>query len=73
MLAPTGGRIDLVVRTGEGYEFYEIKTYGSARACIREAIGQLLEYAMWPGAEPARQDHDGVRARRRRLRHQQVP
>jgi len=27
--------------------------YQSPRACIREAIGQLLEYAFWPGAQEA--------------------
>lgn len=30
--------------------FYEVKTAGSVRGCLREAIGQLLEYALWPGA-----------------------
>jgi hypothetical protein len=25
----------------------------SARACIRQAIGQLLEYAFWPGGPEA--------------------
>ena len=29
------------------YIFYEIKALTSAKACIREAIGQLLEYSMW--------------------------
>lgn len=27
---------------------YEVKTYPSARQCIREAIGQLLEYSYYP-------------------------
>lgn len=31
--------------------YYEIKTAATARACIREALGQLLEYAHAPGAE----------------------
>ena len=45
-----GGFIDLVAcRDGE-YEFYEIKTDSSARLAIRNAIGQLLEYAYWPDA-----------------------
>jgi hypothetical protein len=48
-----GGRIDTVVRQNEGYWFYEIKTALSARACIREALAQLLEYAYWPGAQKA--------------------
>lgn len=46
-----GTNIDLVVRQGEEYWFYEIKTYHSPRACIREAIGQLLEYAFWSASE----------------------
>ena len=47
-----GGFIDLVAcRDGE-FEFYEIKTDSSARLAIRNAIGQLLEYAYWP--TPAR-------------------
>ena len=33
------------------YWFYEIKTALTARACLREAIGQLLEYGFWPGAQ----------------------
>lgn len=28
--------------------FFELKTYDSAKACIREAIGQILEYAHYP-------------------------
>jgi hypothetical protein len=48
-----GGRIDVVVQRKSNYWFYEIKVAESARACIREAIGQLLEYAFW-------QDRDAV-------------
>jgi len=44
-----GMRIDAVVKSGDEYFFYEIKTYSNARACIRDAIGQLLEYSHWPG------------------------
>lgn len=43
-----GTRIDVVVRQSTGYWFYEIKTFHSPRACIRDAIGQLLEYSHWP-------------------------
>ena len=52
---PTGNgtRIDVVVKHGNGYWFYEIKTYHSPRACIRDAIGQLLEYSHWPKGIPA--------------------
>lgn len=47
-----GGSIDLVAERDGELEFYEIKTDFSARLAIRNAIGQLLEYAYWP--EPAR-------------------
>lgn len=43
-----GGRVDAVVRFRETFKLYEIKTATSARACIREAIGQLTDYAFWP-------------------------
>ena len=47
--------IDLVVQAGGELWFYEVKTGTSVRHCLREAIGQLLEYALWPGATlPAR-------------------
>jgi hypothetical protein len=49
----TGTRVDVVVRQGTEYWFYEIKTALSPRACIREAVGQLLEYAFWPGGQAA--------------------
>jgi hypothetical protein len=42
-----------VVRRKPGYWFYEIKTGDTVRACLREAIGQLLEYSFWPGAQEA--------------------
>ncbi len=48
-----GTSIDLVVQHKRAYWFYEIKTAPSARACIREALGQILEYAFWPGAQEA--------------------
>ena len=49
---PSGGYIDVVVRQENGYAYYEIKTGWSPRVCIRDALGQLLEYAFW---NPARQ------------------
>lgn len=50
-----GTLIDIVVKMKAEYWFYEIKTALTPRACLREAIGQLLEYGFWPGAhEPAR-------------------
>lgn len=40
--------VDVVVRRGNTHWFYEIKTADSARACLREALGQILEYAFCP-------------------------
>jgi hypothetical protein len=48
-----GTRIDVVVRKGGTYDFYEIKTGNSARSCIRQALAQLLEYSFWPGGQEA--------------------
>jgi len=48
-----GGQVDVIVRRGEKFWFYEIKTSMSARGCIREALAQLLEYSFWPGAQEA--------------------
>ncbi len=49
--APIGQRaVDVVARHADGLWFYEVKTCASVRGCLREAIGQLLEYALWPGA-----------------------
>ena len=50
-----GGRSGKIVVTRNvdmtgGYEVYEIKTSDSPGDCIREAIGQLLEYGYWPGS-----------------------
>lgn len=42
-----GTSIDLVLKTAKNSWFYEIKTTYSAKACIRQAIPQLLEYAYW--------------------------
>ena len=48
----SGGRIDVVVRHRDKYSYYEIKAGSSPRACLREALGQLLEYAFWPPLLP---------------------
>jgi len=46
-----GSEIDVVVRLKHGeFLFYEIKTSFSVRLNIREALGQLLEYAYYPPA-----------------------
>jgi hypothetical protein len=52
-LTANGTYIDVAVRQGEEYIYYEIKTGLSAQSCIREALGQLLEYSYWPGAQTA--------------------
>ena len=44
-----GTSIDIVVQTPNFCHFYEIKTGESVKACIRQAIPQLLEYAYWHG------------------------
>lgn len=38
-------RIDLVVKKGNLYDFYEIKTYEDPGKCVQEAFGQILMYA----------------------------
>ncbi|ABR91857.1 Hypothetical protein mma_3160 [Janthinobacterium sp. Marseille] len=45
-----GTLIDVVVKTKKFCWFYEIKTASSVKACIRQAIPQLLEYAYWNGS-----------------------
>jgi hypothetical protein len=49
-----GTKIDVVLRrAADQFWYYEIKTSPSPRGCLREALGQLLEYAYWPGAQEA--------------------
>lgn len=48
-----GTRIDVVVETATARWFYEIKVAETVKACIRQAIPQLLEYAYWDGKERA--------------------
>jgi hypothetical protein len=51
---PIGGKkIDVVLKSSDDFIFYEIKVSGSAKACIRDAMGQLMEYAYWPGKRNA--------------------
>ena len=50
---PNGMQVDLAVKHEEGFIYYEIKVESSARQCIRQAIGQLLEYSYWPNATQA--------------------
>lgn len=44
------GKIDAVSRKNGERIIYEIKVDTDPRFVIRDAIGQLLEYAFWPGA-----------------------
>lgn len=51
-----GTKIDIVVHHPiYGDSFYEVKTGYSAQSCIREALGQILEYAMYPEQKLAQQ------------------
>ncbi|MEG3755319.1 hypothetical protein [Psychromonas arctica] len=52
-ISVNGTSIDLVVKQNEGYYFYEIKTASTAKACIRQALGQILEYSYWPDNQQA--------------------
>ncbi len=45
--------IDLVAVKGKKKYFFEIKTYSDVRTCIRQAIGQLLEYSYFPNKQIA--------------------
>jgi hypothetical protein len=40
--------VDLAVRKEGKLWYYEVKTARSVQQCIREAVGQLLEYSYWP-------------------------
>lgn len=42
-----GTKIDLILKIKTKYWFYEFKTSNSIKACIREALPQLLEYTYW--------------------------
>jgi hypothetical protein len=46
----SGCPADIIVSLPDGYELFEIKTALAPRDCVREALGQLLEYAYWPGS-----------------------
>ncbi len=48
-----GKFIDVAVRNGNAYIYYEIKMGYSSQSCIREAFGQLMEYSFWPGSQEA--------------------
>jgi hypothetical protein len=37
--------VDIVVKTEKGFKLYEVKISHSAKNCIREALGQIIEYS----------------------------
>lgn len=47
-------KVDIVVKVKNSFIFYEIKTSQTTKAAIREAIGQILEYAFWPDQKNAK-------------------
>lgn len=49
-----GTSIDLAVKYGKAYTFYEFKTSGSLRETIREALAQLMEYSYYPSNDVAK-------------------
>ena len=78
-----GTKVDVAVRhKNNTYWFYEIKTASTPRGCIREAIGQLLEYAYWPGGPKVKKlfvvgesemDEDGTEYLRRLKKRFRLP
>ena len=46
-------KVDIIVKNKEKYILYEIKTNQTALSCLREAIGQLFEYALYPVSPPS--------------------
>lgn len=46
-------RIDVVAKNNQEYYFYEVKVANSARDCIRDAFGQLLDYCFYPNIQNA--------------------
>ena len=45
--------IDLQATKNGEIHFFEVKTHDTARACIREALGQILEYNHYPNTKRA--------------------
>ena len=46
-------KVDVAVQEDDELIYYEIKVGVTARHCLRQAIGQLLEYSYWPQSRPA--------------------
>jgi glycosyltransferase involved in cell wall biosynthesis len=49
-----GSKIDLVLQERNGLTFFEFKVGKPLQACIRDALGQLLEYAYYPKGQRAK-------------------
>jgi len=47
----SGMPADLIANPPGGLVIFEVKTAKTPRECVREAIGQLLEYGYWPGSK----------------------
>lgn len=47
------GSADIILQRPSGLVFFEIKTYNTWKACVREAVGQLLEYNFFPTGKRA--------------------
>lgn len=46
-------RVDIKARTRDGkWHYFEIKTY-QPKMCIRQSLGQIMEYAFWPDVQKA--------------------
>jgi hypothetical protein len=45
--------VDVRVELGSNVTFFELKTANTAKKCLREAIGQLLEYGVYPAKQVA--------------------
>lgn len=50
---PHGGFVDAAVRRNHLESFYEVKVAKTVRLCVRNALGQLIEYAHWPSTDRA--------------------
>jgi hypothetical protein len=47
--------VDIQLHRGQDVTYFEIKMALTAKSCIREALGQLLEYNMYPSQQRASQ------------------
>lgn len=52
--AGRGTKVDLVIKDGDSFIFYEFKSAHSFIGCIRDALGQLMEYAYFPDKKNAK-------------------